>query len=111
MTMQTRSEDGFQHDGPDLDVGERDGAAVTTPLPPRKKQRRGFAAMDPAKQREIASKGGRASHAAGTGHEWNSDAARVAGRKGGLASHGGRGRDALPLNRGEVSAAPANRSE
>jgi general stress protein YciG len=60
---------------------------------PRKKQRRGFAAMDPAKQREIASKGGRASHEKGTGHEWSSESARAAGRKGGLASHGGRGKD------------------
>jgi general stress protein YciG len=39
--------------------------------------------MDPARQREIASKGGRAAHAKGTAHEWSSDEARVAGRKGG----------------------------
>jgi general stress protein YciG len=39
--------------------------------------------MDPAKQREIASKGGRAAHAKGTAHEFTSDEARVAGRKGG----------------------------
>lgn len=60
--------------------------------PPRPKQRRGFAAMDPEKQRAIASKGGKASHAAGTGHEWDSESAREAGRKGGLASRGGRGK-------------------
>ncbi len=54
----------------------------------RPKQRRGFAAMSPEKQREIASKGGRASHEKGTGHEWSAEAARAAGRKGGLASHG-----------------------
>ena len=47
------------------------------------KSRRGFASMDPARQREIASKGGRAAHAKGTAHEWTSDEARVAGRKGG----------------------------
>ena len=47
------------------------------------KSRRGFASMDPARQREIASKGGRAAHAKGTAHEWSSDEARVAGRKGG----------------------------
>lgn len=46
---------------------------------------RGFASMDPAQQREIASQGGRASHQRGSGHEWNSDEAREAGRKGGLA--------------------------
>ncbi len=45
--------------------------------------KRGFASMDPTKQREIASKGGRAAHAKGTAHEFTSDEARVAGRKGG----------------------------
>src|SRR4051812_3228231 len=49
------------------------------------KSRRGFASMDPAKQREIASKGGRAAHEKGTAHEWSSDEAKVAGRKGGVA--------------------------
>src|SRR5438045_3845796 len=47
--------------------------------------KRGFASMDPGKQREIASKGGRAAHAKGTAHEFTSDEARVAGRKGGEA--------------------------
>jgi general stress protein YciG len=47
--------------------------------------KRGFASMDPAKQKEIASKGGRAAHAKGTAHEFSSDEARVAGRKGGEA--------------------------
>jgi hypothetical protein len=49
------------------------------------KSRRGFASMDPARQREIASKGGRAAHEKGTAHEWSSDEARVAGQKGGIA--------------------------
>ncbi len=40
--------------------------------------------MDPARQREIASKGGRAAHEKGTAHEWSSDEAREAGRKGGV---------------------------
>jgi uncharacterized protein len=44
---------------------------------------RGFAAMDQQKQREIASKGGRAAHVKGTAHQWSSDEARAAGRKGG----------------------------
>lgn len=44
---------------------------------------RGFAAMDQSKQREIASKGGRAAHVKGTAHQWSSDEARAAGRKGG----------------------------
>ena len=56
------------------------------------KERRGFASMDPRKQREIASKGGRAAHLKGTAHEWTSDEARSAGRKGGQISRGGRGR-------------------
>jgi general stress protein YciG len=43
--------------------------------------------MDRSKQREIASKGGKAAHQKGTAHEWTSDEAREAGRKGGLASH------------------------
>jgi hypothetical protein len=43
--------------------------------------------MDRAKQREIASKGGKAAHQKGTAHEWTSDEARDAGRKGGMASH------------------------
>lgn len=47
--------------------------------------KRGFASMDATKQREIASKGGRAAHAKGTAHEFTSDEARVAGRKGGEA--------------------------
>ena len=44
---------------------------------------RGFASMDEGKQREIASKGGRAAHLKGTAHEFSSDEARAAGRKGG----------------------------
>ena len=57
-----------------------------------RKERRGFASMSPDKQREIASKGGRAAHERGTAHEWTPDEARVAGRKGGQISRGGRGR-------------------
>lgn len=47
---------------------------------------RGFASMDPAKVREIASKGGKAAHQHGA-HEWTSEEAREAGRKGGLATY------------------------
>lgn len=50
---------------------------------------RGFAGMDDQRQREIAAEGGRASHEQGTGHEFTSEEAREAGRKGGQASHGG----------------------
>jgi general stress protein YciG len=58
--------------------------------------------MSPEKQREIASKGGRAAHQKGTAHEWSSDEARDAGRKGGMASRGGRGK--LPV----ASSAPVD---
>ena len=54
--------------------------------------RRGFASMSPEKQREIARKGGRAAHEKGTAHQWTSEEARAAGRKGGQVSRGGRGR-------------------
>jgi len=45
--------------------------------------KRGFAALDPDKQREIARLGGRAAHARGRAHEFSSKEAREAGRKGG----------------------------
>lgn len=61
-----------------------------------RKERRGFASMSPEKQREIASKGGRAAHEKGTAHEWTPDEARAAGRKGGQISRGGRGRLVTP---------------
>src|SRR5438270_158666 len=50
-----------------------------------RKSARGFASMDQGKQKEIASKGGRAAHAKGTAHEFDSSEARAAGRKGGMA--------------------------
>src|SRR6266566_4624705 len=68
----------FEHGGVVVNTGER-------------KERRGFASMSPEKQREIASKGGRAAHEKGTAHE-----ARSAGRKGGQVSRGGRGRLIVP---------------
>ena len=72
--------------------------------------------MSPEKQREIASKGGRAAHEKGTAHEWTADEARSAGRKGGQVSRGGRGRlvvtpaeDTAPVSAGPTST--ANRTE
>ena len=67
-----------------------------------RKERRGFASMSPEKQREIASKGGRAAHEKGTAHEWTPDEARNAGRKGGQISRGGRGR-LMPTSAGDVN--------
>lgn len=57
--------------------------------------KRGFAAMSPERQREIASKGGKAAHKKGTAHQWDSASARRAGRKGGQVSRGGKGK--LPV--------------
>ena len=81
-----------------------------------RKARRGFASMSAEKQREIASKGGRAAHEKGTAHEWTADEARTAGRKGGQVSRGGRGRldsnteglgEGIPANSENVSSASA----
>jgi general stress protein YciG len=47
--------------------------------------KRGFACVDPDLRREIARMGGRAAHARGTAHEFTSEEARAAGRKGGEA--------------------------
>lgn len=47
------------------------------------KSKRGFASMDEEKQKEIASKGGKAAHQKGTAHEFTTEEAREAGRKGG----------------------------
>jgi general stress protein YciG len=55
---------------------------------------RGFAAIDRNLVKEIARKGGKAAHAAGTAHEFTSEEARVAGRKGGQATHANRKRPA-----------------
>ena len=74
-----------------------------------RKERRGFASMSPEKQREIASKGGRAAHQKGTAHEWTSEEARSAGRKGGQISRGGRGRlvgEQPAMTREQIADAP-----
>jgi uncharacterized protein len=82
----------------------------------RSRSNRGFASMDRTKQREIASKGGRAAHAKGTAHEFDSGEAREAGRKGGvavsrnrehMAAIGRRGGEARGQTRGR-NAGPAN---
>lgn len=82
--------------------GEPDSTALPAPSPeahateapakpeeaaPGPRRRRGFAAMDREKVREIARLGGKAAHQAGTAHEFTSEEARSAGRNGGLATH------------------------
>lgn len=51
---------------------------IVTPRP------RGFATLPVEKRRELAKRGGMMAHAAGNGHGFTSDEAKVAGRKGGL---------------------------
>ena len=81
------SEIEFTADSEDKTVDEKAQAAAEAPAP----RRRGFAAMDQTRVKEIASKGGRAAHAAGTAHQFSADEARNAGRKGGMAPHVRRG--------------------
>ena len=50
---------------------------------PTPKSHRGFAAMDPERQREIASRGGRAAQQSGHGHQFTTEEARAAGQRGG----------------------------
>lgn len=57
----------------------------STPVRKSGTSNRGFASMDPQRQREIASEGGKAAHEKGTAHEFTSEEARAAGRKGGQA--------------------------
>jgi general stress protein YciG len=64
----------------------------------RPKLRRGFAAMDRKIVSEIARKGGKAAHSAGSAHQFTSEEARVAGRKGGLTTHAKR-REAVQRQR------------
>jgi general stress protein YciG len=66
-----------------------DSDSMTTAIP-KPRSKRGFAAMDLTIVRELARKGGRAAHEKGTAHEFNSEEASVAGRKGGLASRSNR---------------------
>lgn len=80
----------------EVTMSDTNGASTDSPtkIPTtdKPKQKRGFASMDPERRRQIAGLGGKASHAKGTGHEWDKAAAAEAGRKGGLASRGGQGK-------------------
>ena len=82
------------NDDRNMETGQRDtsndnarqnGTQSGGSNPSRTRSNRGFASMDREKQKEIASKGGRAAHAKGTAHEFDSGEAREAGRKGGVA--------------------------
>src|SRR5262249_48884757 len=78
---QSESGDNGQELTPDRPPQPVEGAEAKTKRP------RGFAAMDRKLGSEIARKGGKAAHSAGTAHEFTSEEARVAGRKGGRATH------------------------
>jgi hypothetical protein len=54
---------------------------TSLPALPKPRSLRGFAAMSPEKQKEIAGLGGRAAHLSGHAHEWSSEEARQAGKK------------------------------
>jgi general stress protein YciG len=66
-------------------AGQNSGSSAQASGATRTRSNRGFASMDRDKQKEIASKGGKAAHAKGTAHEFDSGEAREAGRKGGMA--------------------------
>lgn len=84
----------FEPTNPQTNSETPETSAGTTPVAeaPKPRRPRGFAAMDRTKVSEIASKGGKAAHAAGTAHQFTSDEARAAGKKGGVAPHVRRGR-------------------
>ena len=93
---------------------------VPAQQPASKKSNRGFASMDAAKQREIASKGGRAAHQKGTAHQFTPDEAREAGRKGGgtvsqdrqhMAEIGRIGGQSRGQNRAKRGASPSSEAE
>jgi uncharacterized protein len=95
----------FQH----LSCKEIDIMASSNQGNPSGKSNRGFASMDPQRQREIASEGGRAAHEKGTAHEFTSEEAREAGRKGGQARSANR-RNAMSAASGSSSASNASDS-
>ena len=85
--------------------------------------KRGFAAMDEAQQREIASKGGQAAHQKGTAHEFDSEEARRAGQKGGeavsrnrehmaqIGRKGGESRQSASRNTGQGKSSSARKGD
>jgi general stress protein YciG len=66
---------------------ETASASSETTQESKPRRPRGFAAMDPKLVSELAKRGGKAAHRAGTAHQFTSEEARVAGRKGGQATH------------------------
>ncbi|MGZ5189394.1 MAG: KGG domain-containing protein [Flavisolibacter sp.] len=73
----------YRGESPESQNSGAEREASSTERSNRGSSNRGFAAMSPERQKQIASEGGRAAHRQGVAHEWNSDEARKAGRKGG----------------------------
>jgi general stress protein YciG len=88
---------------PSSDVCETEPKSSEVAPTTKARRPRGFAAMDRSKVSEIASKGGKAAHAAGTAHQFSTDEARAAGKKGGVAPHVRRGR--VPQSGTQIKAA------
>jgi hypothetical protein len=84
MSETLNREDQIEETKTETENAEEPTEQTSAPTP---KKRRGFAVMDPKRVSEIASKGGKAAHAAGTAHEFSREEAREAGRKGGYATH------------------------
>lgn len=79
-----------------LEDGDAEATPSTRPAPSQRPKRRGFAALDPERRREISRLGGQAAHAQGTAHRFTSEEASAAGKKGGVAPHVRRGRQRAP---------------
>jgi general stress protein YciG len=77
--------------------GEQDTSRSQSTTTVGARKLRGFAAMDPNLVSELARRGGKAAHRAGTAHQFTSDEARIAGRKGGIASQAKRTTIGTPL--------------
>ena len=73
----TTMQEGARSEGP----GDESSSVSSTSSASTRRSLRGFAAMDPQRQREIASLGGRAAHQSGHAHEFTSEEARAAGRR------------------------------
>jgi general stress protein YciG len=83
MSSMDERESAISEDRHEAAENGHDEASREAPRSDRHGEARGFAAMNEDKQRQIASKGGRAAHEKGTAHEFTSDEARLAGKKGG----------------------------
>jgi general stress protein YciG len=94
---QVMAENSDQDEGDSQDPGEG-----------QPRRGRGFAGMDAERQRQISAEGGRAAHRKGTAHEFDSEEAREAGRKGGQASGGSRRRRSGSHNNGESDSADSD---